>query len=107
MREARTLARGGTPHCRDNMIYSRKNAGLLRLAAKKNGEKYYFSGKPCKWGHSVERLTGTGACSVCIKNIMAKYEKAHPRIKKPRRGKIYTAQQLKDRRNAKRRDCYK
>jgi hypothetical protein len=41
-------------------IISRKNA-------KKLGLKKYFTGKPCKNGHTSERYTITGICTECQK----------------------------------------
>lgn len=36
-----------------------------REAAKAAGERFYFTGKPCKNGHTAKRYTGTGLCSAC------------------------------------------
>lgn len=36
-----------------------------REAAKIAGERFYFTGKPCKNGHVSKRYTGTGSCSAC------------------------------------------
>jgi hypothetical protein len=36
-----------------------------RLDAKNNGEKTYFTGKPCKYNHVVHRYTKSGLCSAC------------------------------------------
>ena len=31
------------------------------------GEKYFFTGKPCKHGHVVERYVGNGGCVQCLR----------------------------------------
>lgn len=36
-----------------------------RAAAHAAGERYYFTGKPCKSGHVAKRYTQTGVCSIC------------------------------------------
>ena len=38
---------------------------LQKQEAIKNGEKKYFTGKPCKHGHIAERYTKDGNCIVC------------------------------------------
>ena len=38
---------------------------VLRPQAKALGLKYYFTGKPCKYGHISERLLGNGSCYQC------------------------------------------
>lgn len=52
-----------------------------REAAKAIGERFYFTGKPCKNGHLSKRYTGTGICAVCaVKNTLAHQKKQpwHP-----------------------------
>ena len=34
--------------------------------AKERGEKYYFTGKPCKRGHVDRRYASTGQCIACV-----------------------------------------
>lgn len=42
-----------------------------REAARAAGERFYFTGKPCKNGHTVKRYTGTGLCSTCaVRNTL-------------------------------------
>lgn len=41
--------------------------------AKKQGLKYYFTGKPCKHGHSSERFVGSGHCRACMVKKSRKY----------------------------------
>jgi 5-methylcytosine-specific restriction endonuclease McrA len=36
-----------------------------RETAKAAGERFYFTGKPCKNGHLSKRYTGTGVCAKC------------------------------------------
>lgn len=38
-----------------------------RKEAMLNGEKYYFTGKPCKEGHVTKRRTSNGMCHDCEK----------------------------------------
>jgi 5-methylcytosine-specific restriction endonuclease McrA len=42
------------------------NLPTTREEAKKNGSKYYFTGQPCKHGHTAPRKT-KGACLECLK----------------------------------------
>ena len=42
-----------------------------REEAKKTGSKYYFTGQPCKHGHTAPRKT-KGACVECLKVEWAK-----------------------------------
>jgi hypothetical protein len=39
-----------------------------RKAALKAVERYYETGKPCKYGHRSKRLTRSGACVECIRS---------------------------------------
>lgn len=41
--------------------------------AKAHGEKYYFTGKPCKHGHIAKRWTHNGVCEICCKEAGAKW----------------------------------
>mgnify|MGYP001591874058 CR=1 FL=1 len=36
-----------------------------RIAAIKANERFYQTGKPCKWGHDSKRLTVDGSCIAC------------------------------------------
>jgi hypothetical protein len=40
-----------------------------RAFAKAAGEKTYFTGRPCKYGHVVQRCTSSGVCVECSKTI--------------------------------------
>lgn len=40
-----------------------------RAFAKAVGEKTYFTGRPCKYGHVVQRCTSSGVCVECSKTI--------------------------------------
>lgn len=44
-----------------------------RKEAFENGEKWYFTGKPCKHGHVAKRLTKCGVCYVCSKENTRRY----------------------------------
>lgn len=38
---------------------------IERAEAKEKGLRLYYTGRPCKHGHTCERYTGDGACVVC------------------------------------------
>lgn len=40
---------------------------ILRKDAKKQGLRHYFTGNPCKAGHTDKRLVSTGQCCECIR----------------------------------------
>jgi len=42
-------------------------AKSIRQRAKQLGEKYYFTGRPCKHGHIAKRYTSKGICFECNK----------------------------------------
>ncbi len=48
-------------------VITRKKAKILRL-------NKYFTGKPCKWGHIVERYTRDGNCLKCSYNRSIKWQ---------------------------------
>ena len=54
-----------------------------RSEAKKTGETYYFTNKPCKYGHVSKRQTSNGTCVECNRNIsLAHYRRnSEDRIK--------------------------
>ena len=64
-----------------------------REAAKAAGERFYWTGKPCKNGHLSKRYTGTGICAMCaVKNTLASQAKApwHPnRLAAKERGELH------------------
>ena len=64
-----------------------------REAAKAAGERFYWTGKPCRNGHLSKRYTGTGACAACaVKNTLSHQAKApeHPnRVAARERGEIH------------------
>lgn len=51
------------------------------LKAKEKKEKYFFTGKPCKYGHVDKRLSTNGTCFTCFKIKRPlenkKYRKTH------------------------------
>jgi hypothetical protein len=78
-----------------------KNNNLLPLSrqdATESGEKFYFTGKPCKHGHTSKRRTSTGVCTEC-KKIESNSEKS----KEARRERRI---ENRDRINAKKREYY-
>lgn len=38
-----------------------------RIAARDAGERFYFTGVPCKRGHVSQRYASTGGCMECVK----------------------------------------
>lgn len=46
--------------------------------AKLKGEKYYFTGKPCKNGHVDKRASHNGVCMSCLQIATAKWTEKHP-----------------------------
>jgi len=52
-----------------------------REAARAAGERFYFTGKPCRNGHIVKRYTANGLCSTCaVRNTLSSAAKRpeHP-----------------------------
>ncbi|MEY9198704.1 hypothetical protein ABIA16_003820 [Sinorhizobium fredii] len=44
-----------------------------RAEARERGEKHYFTGEPCKYGHVDIRYTSSGECAECTRIKSAKY----------------------------------
>ena len=44
----------------------------IKQQAKKNGDRTFFTGKTCKWGHLSPRLTINSVCLACAENNMRK-----------------------------------
>jgi hypothetical protein len=40
---------------------------MSRKAAKANGRRLYFTGKPCRYGHIAPRRTDSGQCVACAR----------------------------------------
>lgn len=59
------------------MRYQPDNRGE-RSAAKLRGDLWYFTGKPCSYGHISERLTSDGACKECCRLKSKKFKQARP-----------------------------
>jgi len=51
---------------------------VSRKDAKFKGIKRYFTGKPCKHGHTVERYTVNGKCLICHSNENRVMRQSHP-----------------------------
>lgn len=62
---------------RRGQIGSTLNRGN-RHAAKEKGDLWYFTGKPCKYGHNCDRLTSDGSCRECSKNKCKKFRNNNP-----------------------------
>lgn len=46
------------------------------------GEMYYFTGKPCRYGHITRRYAPNGSCYICQCNHREKWQAANPEVKK-------------------------
>lgn len=53
-----------------------------RHRAKKNGQIYYFTGKPCKNNHSEKRQVSNGACVKCAFSASRKYRENNLQIRR-------------------------
>jgi|SRR5579859_1095797 len=42
-----------------------------RLLAARAGEKFFTTGKPCKYGHYSKRYTSTGGCVTCVSVVVS------------------------------------
>lgn len=47
-------------------IATRAEAKARRDAAREAGEKFFFSGRPCKKGHFSKKYVSTGDCAACL-----------------------------------------
>lgn len=55
---------------------SDRRALCTRATALANGWRYYFTGKPCKWGHVVSRDAITYECVECRRGYRQKTQAA-------------------------------
>lgn len=53
----------------------RNNTDTPRKIAIRNGDKTYFTGKPCKRGHIAPRYVSTTTCLECNKEYQAEQRK--------------------------------
>jgi len=51
---------------------------ISRSEAKALGLKRYFTGKPCKHGHYVEKITANGTCATCHSDRLIAYRRDNP-----------------------------
>ncbi|MDB1108077.1 hypothetical protein [Pseudomonas extremaustralis] len=58
-----------------------------RSEAKAAGEKFYFTGKPCRHGHIDRRQTSNGICYTCSKERASRYAAANPEKRVARKQK--------------------
>jgi 5-methylcytosine-specific restriction endonuclease McrA len=54
---------------------------ISRKEARERGLKRYFTGKPCKHGHLVQRYIGTGHCIACDNASCSKGQKKHRAVR--------------------------
>jgi 5-methylcytosine-specific restriction endonuclease McrA len=57
---------------------------ISRSEALSAGRKRYFTGEPCKRGHTAERITINGRCTACQRDDQAKYYTEKPELLKER-----------------------
>ncbi len=76
---------------------------ISRKQAIQLGLKRYFTGKPCKNGHTQERETKTGRCFDCIKvwndskkEYMSEYRKSYSKIDSVKNKRNLTTKTLRD-----------
>lgn len=53
-----------------------------RIAAKEAGERFYFTGKPCRNGHVSKRYTANGLCQICAITLVKRWQakkREHPK----------------------------
>lgn len=62
---------------------------LSRTDAKQQGAKRYFTGKPCKRGHIVERQVSNASCVKCLSEDKAKHYERNPSAKSISNRKYY------------------
>ncbi len=48
---------------------------ISRAEARELGLKFYFTGKPCKYGHVDQRYSGSGFCLTCAADYRREYAK--------------------------------
>lgn len=51
---------------------------ITKEDAKEIKQKWYFTGKPCKYGHVDKRYVNTGICYCCKRNLNKKYNARNP-----------------------------
>ena len=57
---------------------------LSHKQAKEAGQRYYFTGKPCKWGHVAHRRTRDSSCMECAKVWRRNWKKTEAGIESDR-----------------------
>jgi 5-methylcytosine-specific restriction endonuclease McrA len=53
---------------------------ITRKDAKARGLKYYFTGKPCKYGHVADRRVDNSDCLICARKKQRRYYKKRAKI---------------------------
>ena len=53
---------------------------ITREDAKRMGQKWYFTGEPCKYGHVDKRYVKSGICYACKRNINKKQTKENRKL---------------------------
>lgn len=53
---------------------------ISKKKAKETGLKRYFTGKPCRRGHILERFVSSGACIKCTEVNARAWSRSHPEI---------------------------
>jgi len=47
--------------------------------ARDRGQRYYFTGRPCKHGHVALRVVESGTCYECMKQHVRNWQARNPR----------------------------
>lgn len=68
----------GKTHSVETRKKMAEGKGQELFKAKKAGERFYFTGIPCKHGHVANRYTSTGTCIECVKLQADRWQKNHP-----------------------------
>ena len=56
----------------------------LRTIAKAQGNKYYYTGKPCKRNHIDNRYVSDGSCVSCVLERLSGWNEKNPNVAKER-----------------------
>ena len=68
----------GKTHTQETRQKMAEVKGQALYKAKQAGERFYFTGVPCKHGHVANRYTSSGTCSECVKLKTDQWQKTHP-----------------------------
>lgn len=69
---------------------------VTRSEAKAAGKTRYFTGKPCKRGHVVERLVSNCCCVICSCEKRVEYFRKYPEMKKAANSRHYKKYKIRN-----------